>query len=32
MNTKTAKGQAIERTEFMKMFVNEFLDEWHGIK
>lgn len=32
MNTKTAKEQAIERTEFMKMFVNEFLDEWHGIK
>lgn len=32
MNTKTAKEQAIGRTEFMKMFVNEFLDEWHGIK
>lgn len=32
MNTKTAKKQAIERTEFMKKFVNEFLDEWHGIK
>ncbi len=32
MNTKTAKEQAIARTEFMKKFVNEFLDEWHGIK
>lgn len=32
MNTKTAKEQAVARTEFMKTFVNEFLDEWHGIK
>ncbi len=32
MNTKTAKEQAIARTEFMKKFVDEFLDEWHGIK
>ncbi len=32
MNTKTAKEQAIIRTEFMKKFVTEFLDEWHGIK
>lgn len=32
MNTKTGKEQAIVRTEFMKKFVNEFLDEWHGIK
>lgn len=32
MNTKTAKEQSIARTEFMKEFVNEFLDEWHGIK
>lgn len=32
MNTKTAKEQAISRTEFMKEFVSEFLDEWHGIK
>lgn len=32
MNTETAKEQAIVRTEFMKKFVNEFLDEWHGKK
>lgn len=32
MNTQTAKEQAIARSEFMKKFVNEFLDEWHGIK
>lgn len=32
MNTKTAKEQAIARTEFMKKFVTEFLDEWHGKK
>jgi len=32
MNTKTAQNKAIERTEFMKAFVNEFLDEWNGIK
>jgi HD superfamily phosphodiesterase len=32
MNTETAKKQAIERTEFMKMFVNEFLQEWNGTK
>ncbi len=32
MNTITAKNMAIERTEFMKKFVNEFLDEWNGVK
>lgn len=32
MNTKTAKELAIERTEFMKKFVDVFLDEWHGKK
>lgn len=32
MNTKTAKEQAVKRTEFMEKFVNEFLDEWNGIK
>lgn len=32
MNTKTAKEHAISRTEFMKEFVSEFLDEWHGRK
>lgn len=32
MNTKTAKEQAIVRTEFMKEFVNEFLEEWKGLK
>ncbi len=32
MNTKTAKEQAIARTVFMKKFVNEFLEEWEGLK
>lgn len=32
MNTDSAKKQAIERTEFMKQFVDEFLKEWEGIK
>ena len=32
MNTDSAKKQAIERTEFMKQFVDEFLKEWKGIK
>lgn len=32
MNTKTAKEQAVARTEFMKKFADEFLDEWNGIK
>ena len=27
MNTKTARKHAIGRTEFMKVFVNEFLQE-----
>lgn len=30
MNTKKAKELAIERTEFMKQFVDEFLKEWNG--
>lgn len=30
MNTKTAKEIAKQRTEFMKKFVQEFLDEWNG--
>lgn len=32
MNTNTAKKQAIQRTEYMKSFVKEFLAEWKGIK
>lgn len=32
MNTKKAKELAIERTEFMKKFVEEFLKEWNGEK
>ena len=32
MNTNTAKEIAKERTNFMKLYVNEFLDEWNGIK
>ena len=32
MNTKTAKKMAVERINFMKEFVNEFLDEWNGKK
>ena len=32
MNTKTAKEQAAARTNFMKEFVDEFLDEWQGTK
>ena len=32
MNTKTAKEEAIARTEVMKRFVDEFLEEWNGIK
>lgn len=31
MNTKTAKEIAKQRTDFMKNFVQEFLDEWNGI-
>jgi len=30
MNTKTAKEMAKERTEFMKKFVDKFLEEWEG--
>ncbi len=32
MNTQTAKSQAIKRTDYMKEFVKEFLDEWNGVK
>lgn len=32
MNTETARKQAIDRTEFMKNFVIEFLQEWKGEK
>lgn len=32
MNTNTAKKVANRRTEFMKAFVDEFLDEWNGLK
>ena len=32
MNTKTAKDLASKRTQFMKIFVEEFLDEWNGKK
>lgn len=32
MNTDTAKILAKERTEYMKNFVNEFLEEWNGVK
>ena len=31
MNTKTAKEIAKQRTEFMRKFVEEFLNEWNGI-
>ena len=32
MNTDTAKAIAREREEFMRGFVDEFLNEWEGIK
>lgn len=32
MNTKSAKEQAKYRTEYMKNFVNDFLEEWNGVK
>lgn len=32
MNTKTAMEIAKQRTDFMKKFVKEFLDEWNGEK
>ena len=31
MNTNTAKSIAEHRHEFMKIFLNEFFDEWEGI-
>ncbi len=30
MNTKTAKEIGKQRTEVMRNFVQEFLDEWNG--
>jgi len=30
LNTKTAKEIAIQRDEFMQLFLQEFLDEWNG--
>ena len=32
MNTITARKIAEERTNFMKKFVKEFLEEWNGKK
>ena len=32
MNTSKARELALERTEFMKKFVDEFLKEWNGEK
>lgn len=32
MNTITARRIAEDRTEFMKSFVKEFIDEWNGEK
>ena len=32
LNTKTAKEIAIQRDEFMQLFLQEFLDEWNGQK
>lgn len=32
LNTKTAKEIAIQRDEFMQLFLKEFLDEWNGLK
>jgi len=32
MNTKTAKRIAINRDDFMKRYLKQFLDEWHGKK
>lgn len=32
MNTATAKRMAQERSEFVKSFVEEFLNEWKGLK
>ena len=32
MNTTTAKNIAIQRDNYMKEFINQFLNEWNGIK
>jgi uncharacterized protein len=32
LNTKTAKDIAIQRDEFMQLFLQEFMDEWNGQK
>jgi uncharacterized protein len=32
LNTETAKEIAIQRDEFMQLFLQEFLDEWNGQK
>lgn len=32
LNTETAKQIAIQRDEFMQLFLQEFLDEWNGKK
>lgn len=32
LNTKTARALALERHEFMKQFLNQFYDEWNGLK
>ena len=32
MNTVTARKLAEERTNFMKIFVEEFINEWNGKK
>ena len=32
MNTNTAKEIAIERHKYLECFLNEFLDEWNGVK
>lgn len=32
MNTKSAKKIASERHQFMELFLNQFYDEWDGIK
>jgi uncharacterized protein len=31
MNTKTAQKIAVQKTEFMKLYVDTFLNEWNGI-
>ena len=32
MNTETARKMAEQRTDFMREFVKQFLEEWHGNK